>query len=123
MSVIIRELKKPTTCKECFELGIPDMLWASRIATCLLAIGGKKNTNVSRIPEDCPLIEIPDGHGPLIDLDEFRSDFGMGEECSECEKKHRGAIKKCEYDRIFSRMDFCGWLDSANVLLEKEKNS
>ena len=45
----------------------------------------------------------------LIDVDALRADYGMAEDCKDCETGYRS----CEYDRIYSKMDFCGWLDDA----------
>ena len=45
----------------------------------------------------------------LIDVDALRADYGMAEDCKNCKTGYRS----CEYDRIYSKMDFCGWLDDA----------
>ena len=45
----------------------------------------------------------------LIDVDALRADYGMAEDCKDCKTGYRS----CEYDRIYSKMDFCGWLDDA----------
>ena len=45
----------------------------------------------------------------LIDVDALRADYGMADDCKDCETGYRS----CEYDRIYSKMDFCGWLDDA----------
>lgn len=45
----------------------------------------------------------------LIDVDALRADYGMAEDCKKCKTGYRS----CEYDRIYSKMDFCGWLDDA----------
>ena len=47
--------------------------------------------------------------GRLIDVDELRADYGMAEDCKDCKAGYRS----CEYDRSYSKMDFCGWLDDA----------
>ena len=64
----------------------------------------------------CPLVEIPEPHGDLIDRDAFRADFSMGENCDNCGIE----LKRCEYDRIYTKMDFCGWLDDAPTVIEAE---
>ena len=48
----------------------------------------------------------------LIDIDAFRKDLGLAERCEDCE---RGA-RECQYDQIYTRMDFCGWLDDAEII-------
>ena len=45
----------------------------------------------------------------LIDVDALRADYGMAEDCKDCKTEWRS----CQYDRIYSKMDFCGWLDDA----------
>lgn len=45
----------------------------------------------------------------LIDADALKADYGMAEDCKDCKTGYRS----CEYDRIYSKMDFCGWLDDA----------
>ena len=48
----------------------------------------------------------------LIDIDAFRKDWGLAERCEDCERDARG----CQYDQIYTRMDFCGWLDDAEII-------
>lgn len=45
----------------------------------------------------------------LIDADTLKADYGMADECKEC----RTNVRTCEYDRTYTKMDFCGWLDDA----------
>ena len=45
----------------------------------------------------------------LIDVDQLKADYNMGDDCSDCKTN----VKACEYDRVYSKMDFCGWLDDA----------
>ena len=65
-------------------------------------------------------VELPDKHGDLIDRDAFRADYGMNADCADCEKECQGKTRACEYDRIYSKMDFCGWLDDAPTIIESE---
>lgn len=48
----------------------------------------------------------------LIDIDAFRKDWGLAERCEDCERDAR----ECQYDQIHTRMDFCGWLDDAEII-------
>lgn len=66
------------------------------------------------------VVEIPTPHGRLIDADKFKADYSMKNDCAECEKELRYSSRSCEYDRIYSKMDFCGWLDDADVVIEAE---
>lgn len=49
----------------------------------------------------------------LIDVDKFKADNGMKDDCADCDKELRGKSKVCEFDRVYTKMDFCGWLDDA----------
>ena len=49
----------------------------------------------------------------LIDVDEFKAVNGMKDDCADCDKELRGKSKACEFDRVYTKMDFCGWLDDA----------
>lgn len=49
----------------------------------------------------------------LIDVDALKSDYGMKDDCADCDKELRGKSKACEYDRVYTKMDFCGWLDDS----------
>ena len=51
--------------------------------------------------------------GRLIDVNKFKADYGMKDNCADCDKELRGKSKACEYDRVYTKMDFCGWLDDA----------
>lgn len=76
------------------------------------------NVNEMTVSEYCPLVEILTPHGRLIDVDGFKQDYSMGNECADCEQKQQGTLKSCEYDRIYSKMDFCQWLDDAETIIE-----
>lgn len=47
--------------------------------------------------------------GRLIDADALKAALGMKDDCSEC----KDTWKACHYDRIYSKMDFCEWIDDA----------
>ena len=55
-------------------------------------------------------------HGDLIDIDALKKGYRMGNDCNDCETDW----KSCQYDRVYSKMDFCGWLDDAPVVIEAE---
>ena len=66
MSVLIKGMEMPTTCGNC----PVHKLWAEDDeAQCM--IKRELWTKYSKRNPDCPLIEIPDGHGRLIDADEL----------------------------------------------------
>lgn len=51
----------------------------------------------------------------LINVDAFRKDHGMGECCADCKRNTRD----CNYDQDYTLMDFCGWLDDAEIVLDE----
>lgn len=52
----------------------------------------------------------------LIDADALKADYGMKDDCADCEKELQGKVRSCEYDHIYSKMDFCGWIDDAPTI-------
>ena len=52
----------------------------------------------------------------LIDADALKADYGMKDDCADCEKELHGKVRSCEYDHIYSKMDFCGWIDDAPTI-------
>ena len=105
MSIIVKGMKMPDSCYHC------------KIAeSCRRYITNYSN----RRPNDCPLIALPDHHGRLVDADAFKADYGMNADCADCEKECRGKTRACEYDRIYTKMDFCSWIDVADTIVEAE---
>ena len=45
----------------------------------------------------------------LIDRQALRAAHGLGSDCHDCKRD----MKSCQYDRDYSLMDFCEWLDDA----------
>ena len=45
----------------------------------------------------------------LVDADALKEDCRMANDCKDC----KTYVRDCEYDRIYTKMDFCGWLDDA----------
>ena len=45
----------------------------------------------------------------LIDRQALRAVHGLGADCHDCKRD----MKSCQYDRDYSLMDFCEWLDDA----------
>lgn len=48
----------------------------------------------------------------LIDRQALKAAHGLGTDCCNCKQSARS----CQYDRDFSRMDFCEWLDDAPTI-------
>lgn len=119
MSVIVKGMKMPEKC------GLCDLFHAESPMHCTVDKGHKTVCAPYGMhrPEWCPLVALPDKHGDLIDRDAFRADYGMNADCADCEKEMRGKMKACEYDRIYSKMDFCSWIDDADTIVEAEDGS
>lgn len=47
-----------------------------------------------------------------IDADALKEDYRMADDCKDCKTN----VRACEYDYIYKKMDFCGWLDDAPTL-------
>ena len=120
MSVVVKGMRIPKNCWECVEtdLNIVISVFGGMCPYCE-KIRTDHDMQTGRHPE-CPLVALPDKHGDLIDIDAFRTDYGMNADCADCEKECRGKTRACEYDRIYSKMDFCSWLDVADVVIEAE---
>lgn len=118
MSVLIKGMKIPENCIKCpMQFGgwcyaAPPEIDERVAPTVDEAVEKGK-------PEWCPLVDLGK-HGDLIDRDAFKADYGMKDDCADCEKEMHGKVKACEYDRIYSKMDFCDWLDNADVVIEAE---
>lgn len=121
MSVLIKGIHMPKDCPMC-----PLAHWtiATDEFTGCDIVGGKKYARLkdeeyaksSTRPVWCPLVELPEKHGDLIDRDSLKKDYRMGNDCNDCETDW----KSCQYDIVYSKMDFCGWLDDAPVVIEAE---
>ena len=56
-----------------------------------------------------------------IDADALKAEYGMKDDCKDCEKELHGKVKSCEYDRVYTKMDFCGWIDSMPTIEPERK--
>jgi len=45
----------------------------------------------------------------LINVDALKEDYHMADDCKDC----KTSVRDCEYDHVYTKMDFCGWLDDA----------
>lgn len=116
MSVIVKGMEMPKNCMSC---PFPAVGVDAYYCHCPTQDGKEYDfKDAETIPDTCPLVEVPTPHGRLIDADGFKQDHSMGNECAECEQKQKGTLKSCEYDRIYSKMDFCQWLDDAPTVIE-----
>lgn len=108
MSVLIKGMEMPENCLDCILSG--DFFCKGKPLNFTGYIDEDKR------PDWCPLVNIPATHGRLIDVDKLKADYRMADECDKCETEW----KSCQYDYIYSKMDFCGWLDDAGTVIEAE---
>ena len=66
MSILIKGRKKPKSCLMCQFHGFGG--YKDELIVCSLT--GRSEGQLSNVP-DCPLVEVPTPHGPLIDADEI----------------------------------------------------
>ena len=112
MSVIVKGMEMPKNCKSC-----PLRYSSTGYAWCDIT-GASLALEIDMRDYTCPLVEIPTPHGRLGDLDKLKADYSMKNDCAECEKELQGSSRACEYDRIYSKMDFCQWIDNAETVIE-----
>lgn len=116
MSIIVRGMEMPKTCGECSFL--QESVWKGKMYPCVCVAGGfvVKPSETDMKDGLCPLVALPEEHGDLIDRNALKKDYRMGNDCYNCETNW----KSCQYDRVYSKMDFCEWLDCAPVVVETE---
>lgn len=61
MGIYIKDMEMPKSCKEC--------PFSDHEAWCLIPGNWRKRyyCPTDEVSDDCPLVEVPDGHGDLID--------------------------------------------------------
>ena len=75
MGILIKGMEMPKSCIECRLFNDP---W------CMAKNRNQWRTAYNRPPkgmkqDDCPLIEVPDGHGDLVDINELKISIMNGE--------------------------------------------
>lgn len=87
MSVIIKGLEMPKSCAICSftEFG--------RNSNCLLFDEWVEAQSDGR-PKECPIIELPEKHGRLIDADELLKQFRYGENDTDIDKAWTATIRR-----------------------------
>ena len=113
MSILIKGINPPDYCNDCpLSIHIKGD-HNSQYIWCFLLHGSVGNATLASLdrPSNCPIKPLPSN---LIDVDKFKEDYYMGNDCSTCSQN----TKSCEYDRVYSKMDFCSWLDDAERIGE-----
>lgn len=62
------------------------------------------------------VVPLQEGHGDLIDRDAFRAENGLNAKCEHCPTN----TYECQHDMIHTKMEFCGMLDDAPVIVPAE---
>ena len=70
MSVIVKGMKMPETCNKC-DAYVCYKQWALDPGDEFCGLT-KNDIPSEGVPSWCPLVELPEKHGPLIDADEIR---------------------------------------------------
>ena len=66
MSVLIKDMKMPKNCSEC-EFHWQEDIYYDIMHHCQITCEYINSSDIHRFPYDCPLLELPDNHGDLID--------------------------------------------------------
>ena len=100
MSVLIKGMDIPYGCANCNFVGSPIYDSKGRaIYSCNVPVDGISGNDVTEqvvdmheggggdyFPDWCPLVEILEKHGRLIDVDAFKTEYGMKNDCADCER-------------------------------------
>ena len=116
MSILIKGIDPPKFCNDCpFSMHIKSD-YNSKYIWCFLLHGNVGDATLALLdrPSNCPIEPLPPN---LIDVDKFKEDYHMGDDCPTCKQN----TKSCEYDRVYSKMDFCSWLDDAERIGESNE--
>lgn len=115
MSLIIKGMEMPKSCHDC----VQNHTFFSKLRCSEL--DGMKGFHAALPHEydrhlDCPLVPLPEKHGDLIDRDAFRAENGLNAKCEHCPTN----TYDCQRDIIYTKMDVCGCLDDAPVIVPAE---
>lgn len=119
MSILVKGINPPRVCNDCPFATVEwdEFSYAFCTATQeFIGRGFNKDVTkalLNKLP-NCPIEPLPPN---LIDVDKFKEDYHMGDDCSTCSQN----TKSCEYDRVYSKMDFCSWLDDAERIGEENE--
>lgn len=113
--ILIRGIDAPESCLECvMTYSFFRNLHCNKLEGMSGFVGPLPHAN-DRHP-DCPLLPLPEGHGDLIDRDAFRAENGLNAKCEHCPTN----TYECQRDMIYTKMEFCGMLDDAPVIVPAE---
>lgn len=67
-------------------------------------------------PDDCKMVDVKAPHGRLVDESELREWCRIGDKCRNCS----WFAGDCQYNKEYSKMDLCTWLNDAPTVIEQE---
>ena len=75
MSIIVKGMEMPKTCGECSFL--QESVWKGKMYPCVCVAGGfvVKPSETDMKDGLCPLVELPEKHGRLIDADLLKNEY------------------------------------------------
>lgn len=76
MSLLIKDMKMPKCCNNC-EFHWEEDVSFEIIHQCQVKTGYIDNADIHSFPYDCPLVELPEKHGRLIDADATMKQWGL----------------------------------------------
>lgn len=94
MSIMIKGMKMPKNCATC-RFCVPEA--DPENGEMCMATGRLVPPCSTERRDDCPLVEVPSPHGPLVDADELKATF-----CAEC--NHTITCEDCDIDYHFGRL-------------------
>lgn len=111
-SVLIKGMDMPQNCAECVFCNQLGLIACDRLRRFL-----DRDTYYKQREDDCPVLPLPENYGNLIDVDRFRADYNMAEDCAGC-ASYKNYSCDGGYDR-YTKMDFCEMLDTAEIVVPK----
>lgn len=98
MSVIVKGMEMPKDCDSCWIPSSFCKLWFT--------------TDVGNRNQDCPLVELPEKHGRLGDLDELQSSFRAS--IDECKKWIKELEENGDNETlVLANQAFCTFVEAA----------
>ena len=94
MSVLIKGMKMPKNCMIC-RFCVPEA--DPENGEMCMATGKYVPPCSTERRDDCPLVEVPTPHGPLVDADALKATF-----CAEC--NHTITCEDCDIDYHIGRL-------------------
>lgn len=113
MSVVVIGMDMPTNCLQCsFVRIVSDHYYCGCNANCMLGEYVGEYLEGVRRHEGCPLVELPSGHGRLIDGNELQSSFRAS--IDECKKWIKELEETGDNDTlVLANQAFCTFVEAA----------